>query len=118
MYSAQVLDHFQNPRNSGDLPDADVTVSVENPVCGDVIRLSLRVSDGRIAECRFKVRGCATAIACGSLLTELIKGKSLEDARKVDRQQIVDALGGLSNETSHGSHLAIDVLHQALKSVS
>ena len=118
MYAPEVIDHFQNPRNVGEVPNATVTVSVENPACGDLLQLSLLIESGVITQARYKTRGCATSIACGSLLTELISGKTLDDARKVHRRQIVDALGGLTNETMHASHLAMDALEKALKQVA
>jgi nitrogen fixation protein NifU and related proteins len=118
VYSVQVLDHFQHPRNSGDLAAADVSVTVENPACGDIMQLALRITDSRITEVRFKTRGCATSIACGSMLTELIHSKTIADASRLERQQLVNALGGLTNETMHGSHLAMDALQTALKQAS
>jgi nitrogen fixation NifU-like protein len=118
MYSSQVLDHFQNPRHSGELPDADINVTVENPACGDVLQLSLKLDGDRIAQCRFRTRGCVTAIACSSYLAEQLPGKSLVEANVIRREQIVAALGGLTNETMHGSHLAFDGLQAALKIAS
>ncbi len=117
MYSAAVLDHFQNPRNAGELPDATARVEVSNPVCGDIMQLAVRVAEGRIAEARFKTRGCVTAIACGSLLTEIICGKTLDEAGRISYQQISDALGGLPPATVHGSQLACDALEAVLASV-
>lgn len=117
MYAPEVIEHFQHPRNVGELADASVTVTAENPACGDLMQLWLRVENGVITAATYKARGCATSIACGSFLTELIVGKPLEQARQVHRRQIVDALGGLTNETMHASHLAIDVLEKALKAL-
>jgi len=114
MYSPQVLEHFQNPRNIGELPDASASARVENPACGDLIDLHLKVKDGRIEAVRYRVRGCVTSIACGSKLTELISGKTLEEARALRREDIVGSLGGLTPETMHGSHLAFDALQLAL----
>ena len=110
MYSPAVLDHFKNPRNAGDLPGASVTVEVTNPVCGDIMQLSVRVEDGRIREARFKTRGCVTAIACGSLLTTLLVGKSFEEARRITPEQISRDLGGLPPATAHGAQLACDAV--------
>jgi len=110
MYSQAVLDHFNHPRNAGELAEATATVEVSNPVCGDVMRLWVRVADRRIVAARFKTRGCVTAIASGSLLTELLQGKLLEEARRITPQQISDALGGLPPATVHGSQLAHDAL--------
>ena len=114
MYSGAVLDHFKNPRNAGELPGASATVEVSNPVCGDIMQLAVRFSEDRIAEARFKTRGCVTAIACGSLLTELIRGKTLEEAGRITYDQISDALGGLPPATVHGSQLACDALEAVL----
>ena len=114
MYSAQVLDHFKNPRNAGDLPDATAMVEASNPACGDILRLAVRVEAGRIAEARFKIQGCTTSIACGSQLTEMIRGKTLAEARAITYQQISDALGGLPPATVHGSQLACDALQAVL----
>lgn len=117
VYTAAVLDHFKNPRNAGDLQDATAVVEMTNPVCGDVLRLGVRVVDGRIVDARFKAQGCVTAIACSSLLTELIQGKSLEEARRITPTRISDALGGLPPATSHGAQLACDALQATLKSL-
>ena len=114
MYSPAVLDHFKNPRNAGELPGATATVEVSNPACGDIMQLAVRVDEGRIAEARFKTRGCVTAIACGSLLTELMRGKTLDEARGITYQQISEALGGLPPATVHGSQLACDALAAVL----
>jgi nitrogen fixation NifU-like protein len=108
MYSPAVLDHFQNPRNAGTLESATATVSVENPVCGDILELSARVESGRIVEARFRTRGCVTALACSSLLTELLRGKSPAEARDITSEQISEALGGLPQATLHGAQLARD----------
>ncbi len=110
MYSAAVLDHFQNPRNAGTLEAATATVSVENPVCGDILELSARVVDGRIAEARFRTRGCVTAMACSSLLTEMLRGKAPGEARAITSEQISEALGGLPQATLHGAQLARDAV--------
>ena len=114
MYSAQVLDHFENPRNTGDLADADATAEMENPVCGDVVRLSLRISGERIVEARFKAKGCVASIACASAMTEGIAGKTLAEARSVSREEISVQLGGLPQASDHAAQLAIDVLCAAL----
>ncbi|MBI2682682.1 MAG: iron-sulfur cluster assembly scaffold protein [Acidobacteriales bacterium] len=115
MYSAQVLDHFQNPRHAGDLPGADVTVQVSNPGCGDIMQLALRLSGERIAETRFKTKGCVTAVACSSRLMELVQGKTVAQARAIRREELVESLGGLTPETMHASHLVMDALNEALK---
>jgi nitrogen fixation NifU-like protein len=110
MYSAAVLDHFKNPRNAGELANATVTVEVSNPACGDIMQLSARVENGRIVRVRFKSRGCTTSIACGSMLTEMLAGKTVEEARQLTPAQISDALGGLPPATFHGAQLAADAL--------
>ena len=115
MYSAQVLDHFQNPRNAGDIPNPDASAQVENPACGDILKLTLRIVEGRIEDVRFKAKGCVPAMACGSLLTELVKEKTLEEARKLSRKDLVNAIGGLPEASSHASHLALETLNAALR---
>jgi nitrogen fixation protein NifU and related proteins len=114
-YSEKVLEHFENPRNVGELADADGDARLEHPVCGDIMRITIKVADGRIEQIRFKSRGCVASIAAGSCLTEMVAGKPLSDARSLRREQLVEALGGLNNASIHASHLAIDVLAQALK---
>ena len=117
MYSAQLLDHFQNPRNAGDLMDADVVVEIENPVCGDVIRLSVKFEAGRISAIRFKAKGCVPAMACGSALTELAVGKTADQARGIDRAELTEAVGGLPQASSHAAQLALHALFAALAKV-
>lgn len=118
MYSPQLLDHFENPRNAGDLPDADAAVELENPVCGDVIRLSLKFQDGRIREIRFKAKGCVPAMACGSALTEIVLGKTTEEARNVTSEQLAQAVGGLPQASTHAAQLALDTLSALLRQAS
>jgi nitrogen fixation NifU-like protein len=117
MYSAQLLDHFQNPRHAGDLESADAVAEIENPVCGDVIRLSLRIADGRITDARFKAKGCVPAIACGSALTELIVGKTVAEILRLRRDDVAAAVGGVPQASTHAAQLAVDVLMAALKTV-
>src|ERR1700682_607102 len=114
MYSAQTLDHFQEPRNAGEISDPDAAAEIENPACGDVLRLTLKFSSGRISEVRFKAKGCVPAIACGSALTELVSGKTLSAARKLRREDIVAAVGGLPQASTHAAQLALDALSAAL----
>ena len=109
-YSAIVLDHFQHPRNLGDLEPADAVVEVENPACGDRTRLSVRVRDGRIAEARFRAEGCPAAIAASSMTTELILGRTLDEAAALRDEDVVEALGGLPRNKMHCSVLAEDVI--------
>jgi len=118
MYSAQLLDHFQNPRNVGDLSDPDAVAEVENPVCGDVLRLSLKFHDGRIAAVRFKAKGCVPSIACGSALTELIIGKTPDQARATGCEDLAHAVGGLPEASVHAAQLALDALSASLRQAS
>ena len=115
MYSAQVLDHFQNPRNAGDIASPDASAQIENPACGDILKLTLRVIDGHINEIGFRAKGCVPAMACGSMLTELVKGKTANEARKLTREELVTAIGGLPEASSHAAHLALDALKTALR---
>ena len=117
MYSALLLDHFQNPRNAGEVANPDASAELENPACGDVLRLTLRVEKERIGEIRFLAQGCVAAVACASALTELVLGKSLAEARGVRREEVVAAIGGLPAESSHASHLAMDTLRELLAAV-
>jgi nitrogen fixation NifU-like protein len=114
-YSAIVIDHFQNPRNVGELADANAHASVSNPVCGDMLQLMLKISDGRIAQVRFKTFGCEAAIAASSLLTELIQGKALTDVQDITPEMITTALGGLPKVKLHAASLAEEALKEALE---
>ncbi|HTK96007.1 MAG TPA: iron-sulfur cluster assembly scaffold protein [Terriglobales bacterium] len=114
MYSPQLLEHFEHPRNVGELAQPDAEATIDNPACGDVMTLQLRIEDGRIAEAKYRVKGCAAAIACGSALTELIAQRSLADARALRREQIISAVGGLPPASAHASHLAFDALQAVL----
>jgi len=115
VYSEKVLDHFQHPRNVGDLPGADAQARVENPVCGDIMDLAIKVADGRIDQVRYRIRGCVASVAAGSCLTEMIQGRSLADARKLQREELLQALDGLPRASLHASHLAMDALAAVLK---
>ena len=115
MYSFQVLDHFEHPRNSGVLDHADATVQLENPVCGDVLKLSARVVEGKITEIKFLAQGCVPAIACGSALSELVSGKALEQASSISREGLEQCLGGLPQASAHASHLALDALRALIE---
>jgi nitrogen fixation NifU-like protein len=117
MYSAQVLDHFQNPRNAGEIADADGTAEIENPACGDVLRLSLKVSTTRITAARFKAKGCVAAIACGSALTDLVVGKTLTEARRLRREDVIAVVGSLPQASTHAAQLALDALSAALSRI-
>jgi nitrogen fixation protein NifU and related proteins len=114
MYSPQLLDHFEHPRNPGEVADPDAVAQVENPACGDVLKLSMKVTNGHIAEMRFLAKGCVPAMACGSVLTELVKGRTVAAARQLRREELVEAVGGLPNASTHASYLAMDALAAAL----
>jgi len=118
MFSEAVLDHFRNPRNSGEVANADAIVEVINPVCGDVLKLSARVTDGRIGEARFLCRGCTTAIACASFLTESLRGRPASGLAPISPQEISSGLGGLPPATFHGAQLAADAAAALLKSLA
>ena len=115
MYSPQVLDHFQNPRNPGAVADPDASAQIENPACGDVLKLTLRVAAGRIEDIRFLAQGCVPAMACASLITELVKGKTIAETRQLRREELIQAIGGLPKASTHASHLAMDTLAALLK---
>jgi nitrogen fixation NifU-like protein len=117
MYSAAVLDHFEHPRNVGELADATAVAQMENPACGDIMKLWLRIEEKRIVEARFRAKGCVPAIACGSAMTEMVVGRTLSEARGLRRIELVMKLGGLPAASLHASHLAIDVLAKALNQV-
>lgn len=117
MYSAELLDHFQNPRNAGDISDADARAEIENPVCGDVIRLSVKLQNGRIERIGFKAKGCVPAMACGSALTELVCGKTVLEARQLRREDLIAAVGSLPQASAHAAQLALDALSAALQQI-
>ncbi len=114
MYSAQLLDHFQNPRNVGEIADADASAEIENPACGDVLRLTLKTGAGRIVEAKFKAKGCVAAIACGSAITELVVGKTMSEAQSLGREDVIAAVGGLPQASAHAAQLVLDALATAL----
>lgn len=114
MYSAQLLDHFQNPRNPGEVPDADAVAQIENPACGDVLRLTLKIKAGHIAEIRFKAKGCVPSMACASALTELVAGHTPSESRGLKRDTLIAAVGGLPQASNHAAQLALDALQAAL----
>ena len=115
MYSPQVLDHFQHPRNSGELADADARVRVENPACGDILELAIKMDADRIADIRFRAKGCVPSMACASAMTELAIGKWAHDACIISKDEIVSAVGGLPAASGHAAQLAIDALRAVLK---
>jgi nitrogen fixation NifU-like protein len=114
MYSPQLLDHFERPRNSGELPDADAQVRVENPACGDILELAIKMNAGRIGEIRFRAKGCVAAMACASAMTELAKGRSRQEAIAIDKAEILSAVGGVPPASGHAAQLAVDALREAL----
>jgi nitrogen fixation NifU-like protein len=113
-YTAKVMDHFMNPRNVGEIENADGVGEVGNPACGDMMRLYLKVEEGTIVEAKFRTFGCGAAIASSSMLTEMIKGKTLEEARAITNQQVSDALDGLPPVKIHCSVMAEQAVKAAL----
>ena len=113
-YSDIVIDHFERPRNSGTLEDANAVGYMTNPVCGDTLLLMLRVDEGRIVDARWQSDGCAASIAASSLVSELVQDRSLAEAEAITREAVVEALGGLPASKLHASVLAADALHHAL----
>jgi nitrogen fixation NifU-like protein len=118
MFSEAVLDHFRNPRNAGELPGATATVEVCNPVCGDILKLSVRIVEGQIAEARFLCRGCTTSIACASLLTEELRDRTPAETRSITAESLSQSLGGLPPATFHGAQLATDAVNALLQKVA
>ena len=115
MYTDLVMDHFSNPRNVGEIEDADGVGQIGNPVCGDVMRISIDVEDDHIADVKFKTFGCGAAVATASMVTEMGKGKTLEEAADISNKAVAEALGGLPANKMHCSNLAADALHLAIQ---
>jgi nitrogen fixation NifU-like protein len=115
VYTDKVLDHFRNPRNMGEIPDADGIGTVGNPVCGDLMTIYIKVKDNRLEDVKFKTFGCGAAIATSSMITEIAKGKTLDEAMKITRGDVADNLGGLPPVKMHCSNLAADGLHAAIQ---
>ncbi len=115
MYTQKVMDHFKNPRNMGEIPDADGVGTVGNPVCGDLMTIYIKVKDNLLEDIKFKTFGCGSAIATSSMITELAKGKTLEEGLKITRGNVADELGGLPPVKMHCSNLAADALHAAIE---
>jgi nitrogen fixation NifU-like protein len=115
MYSEKVMEHFTNPRNVGEIEDADGIGEVGNPVCGDMMTIYIKVADGKLADIKFKTFGCGAAIATSSMITELAKGKTIEEALAISRDAVADALDGLPPVKMHCSNLAADGLHAAIE---
>lgn len=115
MYSPQLLDHFEHPRHAGDVVAPQAVVEIENPACGDVLRLSARLEEGSVAEIRFRAKGCVPAMACASALTELASGKPLAEVRGIRKEEILAAVGGVPPASGHAAQLAADALSALLK---
>ena len=113
-YSDIFKDHLANPRNAGELPDANAIAEETNPVCGDRLSLSLRIANGRIEAARFLAYGCPPTLVCGSVLAEIIEGMSIDEAMQLTRNQIAEVVGGLSSRKQHAAALAIETLRSAL----
>ena len=117
MYSARLLDHFQNPRNVGELPPPAVTVEASNPACGDILRISALFENSVVAASRYKTRGCTASIAAGSALTEWMAGKSRAELAKIDPAEVEGLVGGLDPESKHAAVLCVDAVRLLLKQV-
>lgn len=115
-YSKKVLEHFKNPQNMGEMENPDAVGILGNPVCGDVMKIYLKIDDKKIKDIKFQTMGCAAAIATSSMMTEIAKGKTLEQAKKISRGDVADALGSLPMIKMHCSALAIDTLKKAIES--
>lgn len=113
-YSPTFKDHLENPRNAGELPDANARGEEINPVCGDRMRISLRVREGRIVAAGFLAYGCPPTLVCGSILTELVTGKTIEEATSITRKDLLEVVGGLPSRKQHAAALAIETLRSAL----
>jgi len=115
VYSEKVMDHFKNPRNVGEIKEADGVGTVGNPVCGDMMTMYIKVKDEKIADIKFKTYGCGAAIATSSMTTQLAQGKTVDEAEAITRQDVADALDGLPPVKMHCSNLASDALREAIK---
>ncbi len=114
MYSEKVMDHFTNPRNVGEISDADGVGTEGNPVCGDVMKIFIKIDNGKIIDAKFKTFGCGAAIAVSSMITEMVKGKTLDEALNISKEVVADALGGLPPQKMHCSNVGADALHKAI----
>jgi len=114
VYSREILDHFQNPRNAGEIDAPDAWVQLENPACGDVLKLSAKLEKGRIIDIRFRAKGCVPAMACGSAMTVLAKGKTVDEARSITKDDLARRVGGLLEASGHAAQLAVDTLKTLL----
>jgi len=114
VYTDLVMDHFSNPRNVGEVADADGVGQVGNPVCGDIMRITIKVVDDAIEDAKFKTFGCGAAVATSSMVTEMVMGKTLTEAAEISNRAVAEALGGLPPIKMHCSNLAADALHLAI----
>jgi len=115
MYTDLVMDHFANPRNVGEVDEPDGAGQIGNPVCGDVMRMTIKVEDDHIKDVKFKTFGCGAAVATSSIVTEMVMGKSLDEAAEISNKAVAEALGGLPAQKMHCSNLAADALHLAIE---
>ena len=115
VYSEKVMDHLMNPRNVGEISDADGVGSVGNPVCGDMMTFYIKVDDDRLSDVKFKTFGCGAAISVSSMVSEMAKGKTLEEAKKITNADVAEGLGGLPKNKMHCSNLGADALHKAIE---
>lgn len=113
-----MLDHFEHPRNAGIVASPDASARVENPACGDILKLTTKLAGDRIADVKFLAKGCVPAIACGSALTELVIGKTVEEAAAIGREDLLRELGGLPEASTHAGYLAMDALTALLKDLA
>ncbi len=114
MYNEKVMDHFQNPRNVGEIENPDGSGQVGNPTCGDIMKITIKVEDGKIVDCKFKTFGCGAAVATSSQVTEMVIGKTVEEAKKITNKMVAEELGGLPPVKMHCSNLAADALRKAI----
>jgi nitrogen fixation NifU-like protein len=115
VYSEKVMNHFMNPRNVGEIPDADGVGTVGNPVCGDMMAFYIKVDNGHLSDVKFKTFGCGAAIAVSSMVSEMAKGMTLEEAKRLNRNMVADELDGLPPNKMHCSNLGADALHKAIE---
>ena len=115
MYSPQLLDHFEHPRNTGVVEAPDAAVQIENPVCGDVLSLSAKIRGGQIVELKFRAKGCVATMACASALTELAVGKTIADAARIERETLLAAVAGVPQGSTHAAELALGALASLLR---
>jgi len=115
MYSEKVMEHFMNPRNVGEIPDADGIGMEGNPLCGDVMKIYIKVKDGRITDAKFRTFGCGAAIAVSSMVTEMVKGKTIDEALELSKETVASALDGLPAQKMHCSNLGADALRKAIE---